>query len=165
MISLVARLMAPPLTPPRRISQRPDSLAVICPSPSSPAFSTLGVELIDDGIIQGWLVCPPHVGRPLRSFTEKTSATSTELVIDVPIMGNGILLHLQKPCQDLGCLSHWPCNANLIGLWQAKWWHDHPSNAQIPWHHFSTMHKLLHFGTCGATYQEKQLLTNSDQLP
>ena len=34
----------------------------------------------------------------------------------------------QKPCQDLGCLSPWPCNAHLTGLWQAKWRHERPSN-------------------------------------
>ena len=50
---------------------------------------------------------------------------------------NMATLQIQKPCHDLGFLSHWPCNAHLIGLWQAKWWHEHPSNAQIPSQHLS----------------------------
>ena len=34
-----------------------------------------------------------------------------------------------------------------------------------PGNKFLAMHKMLHFRTCGANYQEKQLLTNSDQFP
>ena len=84
---------------------------------------------------------------------------------------NMATLQIQKPCHHLGILSHWPSNANLIVqalsrfakmfLWAfGKLRGDTStlSHTQIPW-------DFLHFGTCRATYQEKQLLTDSDQLP
>ena len=37
--------------------------------------------------------------------------------------------------------------------------------SKSPGNKFLAMHKMLHFRTCGANYQEKQLLTNSDQFP
>ena len=51
--------------------------------------------------------------------------------VSIPHINMATLL-VQKRCHHLGILSHWRGNANLIGLWQAKRWHEHPFTHQNP---------------------------------